>query len=129
MKEKLQRTIIYLILLMLYLVIGNYFHIYLFCPIYKFTHFYCPGCGITRMLLSLLQGRWYQAFRYNPLLFITLPLFFLYYLDSLMPLSKKRKSFLQALEPYIWYVLIVVFLIYGVLRNLDKFRFLQPTIV
>lgn len=27
----------------------------------------CPGCGSTRAVLSLVQGHWIEAWRYNPL--------------------------------------------------------------
>ena len=76
--------IIFLILLILYLLLGHYFHLYLFCFIKKIFGFYCPGCGITRMLYSIITFDFYQAFRYNPLLFIMLPFGMLLYFDYLI---------------------------------------------
>ncbi len=129
MKKKLITNFLWLILLIIYLLVGSHFNIYLFCPIKKVTGLYCPGCGVTRMLLSLLKGQLYQAFRYNPLIFITLPFFIIYYIDYLYALYKNKKNKLHVLEPNIWYVLIGIFLIYGILRNIPLFDFLKPTTI
>lgn len=48
------------------------------CPIRYFFHIQCPGCGISHMLLSLLQGNYRKAFFYHPVIFVSLP--FLTYL-------------------------------------------------
>ena len=59
------------------IVIWIFFFILLFsknltCVFLDTTGFYCPGCGVTRLIFSLLQFDFYQAFRYNPLIFIIL---------------------------------------------------------
>ncbi len=129
MQKKIVFTIIMIVCLICYLLLGDYFHLYLFCPIKKITGLYCPGCGMTRMLLSILRGNFYQAFRYNPLIFILLPFLIIYYLYNLCCSVKQKKSKLTRLEPGIWYVLITIFLIYGVLRNIPFFDFLKPTLL
>ncbi len=129
MRKKIIFIIIIVVGLVCYLLLGDYFHFYLFCPIKKITGLYCPGCGVTRMLLSILKGEFYQAFRYNPLIFICLPLFLLYYLDYTYSTIKKKKPRIHTLEPGIWYFLITVFIIYGVLRNIPLFDILKPTII
>ena len=40
------------------------------CIYRKLFNIYCPGCGVTRMIKSILKFDFYQAFRYNPLCFI-----------------------------------------------------------
>jgi hypothetical protein len=37
------------------------------CPIYKYLHVECPGCGTTRALAALLRGHVAEAFRWNAL--------------------------------------------------------------
>ena len=37
------------------------------CPIYRYLHLECPGCGTTRALAALLHGNITEAFRLNPL--------------------------------------------------------------
>ena len=44
------------------------------CPFYYFTGFFCPGCGSQRALHLLLEGNLWGAFRFNPLLVLTLPI-------------------------------------------------------
>ncbi len=129
MKKKIISLVLLLLLLIGYLLLGNHYHIFLFCPIRKIIGLYCPGCGVTRMLLSILKGQFYQAFRYNPLLFLSLPFLILYYIDYLYCLSKEKKSKIHMLEPRIWYFLIAIFLLYGVLRNIPFFDFLKPTLI
>lgn len=44
------------------------------CPVYRYLHLYCPGCGSTRALSALLHGRFVEAVHYNPLFIVLLPL-------------------------------------------------------
>jgi hypothetical protein len=44
------------------------------CPIYRYLHLYCPGCGSTRALAALLHGRVGEAMHYNPLFVALVPL-------------------------------------------------------
>lgn len=43
------------------------------CPFKALTGYSCPGCGSQRLIHSLLHLRFYDAFRYNALLFVALP--------------------------------------------------------
>lgn len=119
----MKKFIIILILLILYLLISSYLNIYIPCPIKKITGLYCPGCGITRMLLSLLKLDFYGAFRYNPLVFVSLPIGIYLYIDYII---KKDKSLYKRLPEKIWYIIIIIFIIYGILRNIPSFDFLAP---
>jgi Protein of unknown function (DUF2752) len=38
------------------------------CPVHTYLHLLCPGCGATRSLVALLQGRLADAFHLNALL-------------------------------------------------------------
>ena len=44
------------------------------CVFHKLTGLHCPGCGMTRAAHASLHGRLGEAFRYNPLGMILLPL-------------------------------------------------------
>ena len=129
MKKKIIKLLIICILVISYLIVGNQIHFYLFCPIRKLTGLYCPGCGVTRMLLHILKGNFYQAFRYNPLLFMMLPFFIIYYFDSFYSEYKQKPRKFERLEPKLWYFLLVLFIGYGILRNISIFSFLKPTLV
>ena len=123
MKKKIIIAIFLLLLLIIYLLLGNYFHLYIDCPIKKITGLYCPGCGITRMLLSILKLDFYQAFRYNPLVFISLPFFIFFLLESI---TTKKEPLYNKIPTKIWVIIIIIFVIYGILRNIPFFYFLSP---
>jgi len=44
------------------------------CPFHHFTGLYCPGCGSQRAIHLLLHGDIVGAFRFNPLMVLTLPI-------------------------------------------------------
>lgn len=44
------------------------------CFFRKVTGLECPGCGMTRGTHALLNGRWLEAFRFNPVGMILLPI-------------------------------------------------------
>ncbi len=44
------------------------------CPLHYITGFYCPGCGSQRAIHLLLHGDLIGAFRFNPLMVLTLPI-------------------------------------------------------
>lgn len=126
MKKKITITIIFLILLISYLYLGNKLNVYINCPIKEITGLYCPGCGITRMLQAILQLNFYQAFRYNPLLFISLPFFIFFTIEGIIT---KKDPLYNKIPNKILITIIKIFIIYGILRNLPLFDFLAPTIV
>ncbi|HEY6412922.1 MAG TPA: DUF2752 domain-containing protein [Edaphobacter sp.] len=43
------------------------------CPVYRYLHVLCPGCGATRALAALLRGRADEALRLNWLIVMMLP--------------------------------------------------------
>lgn len=44
------------------------------CVFHDVTGLNCPGCGMTRATCAVMDGRFYDAFRFNPLGVILLPL-------------------------------------------------------
>ena len=129
MKKKIITFLLIIIGLIIYLILGEHLNIFFKCPIRSVFHLYCPGCGSTRMLRSLIHGNIYQAFRFNPLLFIAIPLYIIYLLLNLWAEKKGKISITKKLEPNIWYFLIFLFIIYGILRNIPLFKFLAPTLI
>ena len=91
------------------------------CPWRRDFNIYCAGCGGTSMLRSLMKLDFYQAFRYNPLVFI---LFVGVILLKILRFNFSKKS-----KKYVSYFLLVIVIFYGVLRNIELFSYLQPTII
>lgn len=121
------------ILLSILLIMGGYcflnyrFNFSVPCIFHKITGLYCPGCGITRMLFSIIRLDFYQAFRYNPLVFIMLLLYILYkFLSSVVELCFKRKI---KIPKHIYYIILIIVILFGIVRNLPVpvFEYLKPT--
>ncbi|MFM9330124.1 DUF2752 domain-containing protein [Paenibacillus mesotrionivorans] len=95
-----------------------YTHIGIPCPVYTVTGFYCPGCGITRMLLALLELEPAQALRFNALPFVLIPLYLLHW-------TTKRKG-MKRTSSVVMGIMLALTLSYGVLRNFEVFYWLAP---
>lgn len=96
------------------------------CPIHHFTGINCPGCGTTRLMESIFfDFNIYQAFRWNPFVFVMTPvLFTLYVYQTVVFLKTGHLSFWidKALITF-----VVLLLLFGIIRNTDMFYFLSPT--
>ena len=102
--------------------------IYIPCPIHMITKLYCPGCGITRCIISILNFDFYQAFRYNPLIFILLPFLFSYAVYKLyIWILDKEDKITNKLKGWPMYFVIIILISYGILRNISYFSWLAPT--
>lgn len=105
---------------MIYLkVVIPVFHLSVPCIFREITHLNCPGCGITRACLALLDLDFYQAFRYNMLVFVLAPFYLLYlFLES----KGYRRSSSMLVNS-----MVVVTVLFGILRNIPMFSWLAPT--
>lgn len=83
----------------------------------------CAGCGGTRMVVSILKLDFYQAFRYNPLIFILLTIFVLKLIQCIIT---KRKLTISNKTVTI---LLIVTILFGIARNIPYFSFLIPTVI
>lgn len=112
--------IITLVLILLFLKLINYKCIYR-----ELFNIYCAGCGFTRMIESIINLKFYQAFRYNPLFFILFIIFipyFIYQVYLYIRYSNIKKPSLRLLI-----ILVIILSIYMVLRNIPLFNYLIPT--
>ena len=100
------------------------------CPVRLLTGFYCPGCGVSRMVLSLIKLDFYGAFRYNPLVFILSPIILLCAAEAAFcyVTGREGKLLKKIPKPVLWAVIIIL-VAFGVLRNIPCFSFLAPTAV
>ena len=114
--------IILFFLLLCYYFLNQKFSIGIPCIFHEITGFYCPGCGVTKLTFSLLELDFYQAFRANPLIFILLILAIIYYLIKII-LNKLFKINIT-IPNYVYYILLVITILFGVLRNIPGFEFL-----
>lgn len=97
------------------------------CPVHFLTNLHCPGCGVTRMIKSILKLDFYQAFRYNQLVFVLLPFFIFLLIDYLIKKILNKESIYKKIPEKVWIVLIIIFLIFGIIRNI--FPYFAPTTI
>ena len=94
--------------------------IYIKCIFHEITGFECPGCGVTRMFIKLLELDFKSAFVYNPLVFILLPFLIPYLLYIIFVWVFEKKDIITSKIPKsVLYILIVIAIIFGILRNLN----------
>jgi len=127
MKKKIIICILLILIFCLFYFGTKYEIPFLFCPIEKFFHVYCPGCGVTRMIISMIEGNFYQAFRYNSFMFVFSPFFLLCGIDEISTTFFKTKGiFVKKIDNKFWIFLLFFAVVFGVLRNLPWFDFLAP---
>ena len=91
------------------------------CPMYALTGLYCPGCGSTRCLYSLVHLDWAGAMAMNPLLVISLPFLLLMLLNTAGVRMRALDPLMRVLaNPMVWLVVLVG---YAVMRNLPWMPF------
>ena len=131
-KQMRKRLILVIFLHVMFIILGSMLY-FLYdrtgqgvpCLIYKYTGFYCPSCGVTRMLYTLIHDHdIVKAFHYNALLAVTLPFAAVLYIPQLVVFVRTG-----GLSPWlgpvaeVWGVLMILFCI---LRNIPAFEFLAP---
>jgi len=103
------------------------YHFYPVCFLHQTTGLLCPGCGALRASHQLLHGHFATAFRFNPMLVLSLPV--AAWLGARYVLRKARNQpGSVALGPrWLWFMLAAL-LAFSVLRNLPgaPFDWLRP---
>ena len=97
------------------------------CPWKKIFDIDCAGCGTTRMVVSLIQLDFYQAFRFNPFIFVLLVLCILY-LGYILICKLLKKNYIT-IGKKTFIVIVLLSVIFMVFRNINGFEFLKPTVI
>lgn len=123
MKERLYKTLKPIFLL---LIVGGIYVVLIYttgfkipCPIKFATGFDCPGCGISRVLLSYLRLDLKTAFFTNPVITVILPIMFgdYVYHKYHYVVHNNKKPF-NKLENISMYVMIGSLILYAVIKNI-----------
>lgn len=78
--------------------------------------FYCPACGMTRSVIALMNGDILLSIRQNAMVLVFALLYAVFYIWYILRLfNVKFYLFLQ--NEWFWYILIIVWFIYGISRN------------
>ena len=121
MTKENKRLIIFFLLLSIFLLL-ILFGFRFDCPIKEIFHLSCPGCGLTRSIISLLKFNILDSIYYN---ILGIPLFLFLVTSYLLigiDIIKKRnylQSFLHRLSKY-YIVIIILLIISFILNNIHK---------
>lgn len=100
------------------------------CTFYKYTHWYCPGCGGQRAFQYLLQGDFKNAAHSNILSFLIVPFLLLVYVGFVEKqiLGNKRINAQYILPTQMAYFFLAGMLVFFVVRNIPyaPFNLLIP---
>ena len=97
------------------------------CPWKSLLNIDCAGCGGTRMFIAILNLEFYQAFRYNPLVFLLLICLIVYFIYIIICKLFRIKYF-KFNTNHLWGLLFLV-IIFMILRNMSIFDYLKPTVI
>ncbi|MBR4909861.1 MAG: DUF2752 domain-containing protein [Clostridia bacterium] len=87
------------------------------CVFNLITGLKCPGCGVTRMCVSIIKLDFYAAFRANPAIFCLLPLMALT-AGRMIYVYVKYNRRRERLTQISMYFMVAVLVVFGVLRNI-----------
>ena len=89
------------------------------CPFHLLTGWNCPACGIQRAVHAMLHGRFMEALSYNYFFVISVPYLLILLVVEVLKRIPTGETFIRAVEhPVIARIYIVLFIVWGVLRNL-----------
>jgi hypothetical protein len=99
------------------------------CPSRQWLEVHCAGCGSTRAVHFLLNGRFGEAWRHNPLLMLLgLPAAGLYVAHAVRVLAVGRGLRLPKINAALGWAILAGILLFTVARNLPgaAFEWLRP---
>lgn len=117
----MKKNIKFLVLLgigILYFILGKLTGIYIPCFIHEVTGLYCPGCGISRMIINLCHLNFEKAYYCNQLLFISTPIFLFLIIDTFISNIRDVKPIYKKIPNTVYYVYIVLLILFMIIRNI-----------
>jgi len=88
------------------------------CPIDRYLHLQCPGCGTTRALAALLHGHIAEALRLNALTTLLAPLAAIYAALCYRRFLKRETIQLLRLPHSAVYATLTLAVLFCIVRNL-----------
>ena len=132
MKNQSLKRAIYFYGILLIVGLGSLVYIYIHdllkieggCFLIRYFGIYCPACGGSRMVVSILRGQLYQAFRWNPFIFCSIPYFLILVTVPAYYFIKHNRTPKWIYKSFVVYAALL--LIFGIVRNLPGLDFLRP---
>lgn len=111
---------------LLYLAVNQFTGFAIPCVFHLVTGLYCPGCGVTGMIISLLHFDFFGAFKHNFAIMAGLPVLLYLFIAILVRYIKTGQTTLTGFQNILLYILIGYFIVFAILRNIPYFDFLAP---
>lgn len=87
------------------------------CSLYTTAGLYCPGCGGTRAVTYLMEGKFVKSFLYHPAVPYTALLTACYLTSHTLHIFTKGKIRAMLFRPVYFYILIAIILIQWIVKN------------
>lgn len=94
------------------------------CVFHSVTGLKCPGCGVSRMIISLVHLDFAAAFHYNAALFVLIPVFLILAFSLICRYIRLGTQKLSRGQSITVIVMIVLLVLFGIVRNLPGFEYL-----
>jgi len=88
------------------------------CPIDRYLHLQCPGCGTTRAIAALLHGDFMEALRWNALTTLLLAPAAFYAVRCYQRFLQRKPMALPKLGSPVVYSAVALAMLFAVVRNL-----------
>lgn len=87
------------------------------CMFHLLTGLKCPGCGVTRMAVALLQLDFAGAFEANPAVLVLSPVLLAVFIKSAKTYIRTGRWTMGAMENTAVWLGTAVLVLYGIVRN------------
>lgn len=88
----------------------------------------CPGCGVSRMCISLLSGDLRAAMHNNLLIMLCLPFFAVIGIRRAVLYVRGGNAEWNLWEQVFFIIVFVLMIVFTVMRNMDAFAYLAPVL-
>lgn len=102
---------------LLYALLFSKFGIKIPCIFHSVTGYLCPSCGVSRMCIEILKGNFAEAYYYNRLIFLLLPIFFVLLVKWSVDYIKTGKIKHNKLDIAVVLFVCVSLMVFGAVRN------------
>ena len=119
-KDNKRLIIFFILLLSFFLII--FLNVQINCPIKKYFHIACPGCGLTRSIFSLLKFKIIDSLNYNILglpLFITMGISYILIIVDILKQKNYLFHFWKLITKH-YKLIIVLVIITFILNNFQQ---------
>ena len=123
LKNRIIKVTLFILLGVLYLLVVNALGYGIPCVFHLVTGLFCPGCGVTRMLVAMIHLDFKEAFWSNQALFVLQPVIYYFVLKQIYFSITQGKASYSKLERFFIYFSIVLLLLYAIYRNIFLFCF------